>query len=177
MKNQFMPMFWGDLLANTMHLSTLEVGAYVLLIAHAWEHQANVAVMDLQRVAKVSNFQWHQIRPRLSQFFDTSTVPNFWHHERVHTELCRVAEISNKRKEAALQKHSKSSAKVYANDPHLSSYLPIENLNLGKEGETPSVQAQGNYRDPGVDYRSPPRTKSDNVLEPVPERPATRRAP
>jgi hypothetical protein len=30
------------------------------------------------------------------------------------------------------------------------------------------VHVQVNYRDPGVDYRSPPRTKSDNMLEPLP---------
>lgn len=27
-----------------------------------------------------------------------------------------------------------------------------------------------NYRDPGVEYRSPPRTKSDNPLQPLPEK-------
>jgi hypothetical protein len=30
------------------------------------------------------------------------------------------------------------------------------------------VQVQVNYRDPGVEYRSQPRTKSDNVLTPLP---------
>jgi hypothetical protein len=30
------------------------------------------------------------------------------------------------------------------------------------------VQVRVNYRDPGVEYRSPPRQKSDNVLEPLP---------
>ena len=42
MKYQFMPVFWGDFLANTMDLTAQEVGAYLLLIAHAWEHDGRV---------------------------------------------------------------------------------------------------------------------------------------
>jgi hypothetical protein len=38
------------------------------------------------------------------------------------------------------------------------------------------VQVQADYRDPGVSYRSPPRTKSDNVLTPLPDKQATIRA-
>lgn len=45
---------------------------------------------------------------------------------------------------------------------------------LGKGREVPSgqvVQVHVNYRDPGVEYRSPPRTKSDNPLQPLPDKP------
>ena len=66
--------------------------------------------------------------------------------------------------------HSKSSAKGDANGPYLLLYLPIENLNLGKEGEAPNLQMQVDHRDKGNEYRSPPRAKSDNVLKPIPER-------
>jgi hypothetical protein len=44
----------------------------------------------------------------------------------------------------------------------------LRDASLGKGSEAPTVQVQVNYRDPGVDYRSPPRAKSDNVLEPLP---------
>ena len=157
MKYQFMPMFWGDLFANTLHLSTLEMGAYILLIGHAWEHKAKIAVVDLQRVARVSNFQWHKVRPRLSQFFDTVTDPNNWIHHRVLSELTMAAELSNKRKEAGRANAQQVLSKKRAHDPPSTLQLHIENLTNGKGSD---------------DYRSPPRTKSDNVLTPIPERPS-----
>ena len=172
MKYQFMPMFWGDFFANTLHLTAQELGAYTALIGHAWEHDGRIAVNDLQRVARVSNHHWPQVRPRLEPFFDPSKVPNFWVHGRVLWELTRAAEISNKRKEAAMQMHSKSRANAeqvhMQTPPHLQ--LPIESLTNGKGREAPNMQVQVNWRDPGVDYRSPPRTKSNNPLQPLPEK-------
>src|SRR5262245_10233507 len=68
MKYPYMPLFWGDLLANIMHLSTLEAGAYMFLIAHAWEHDAKIAVCDLRRVTRITNYHWPRVRDRLEQF-------------------------------------------------------------------------------------------------------------
>lgn len=170
MKYQFMPMFWGDFFANTLHLSAYELGAYTALIGHAWEHDGIIPVSDLQRVARVSNFHWHKIRPRLEQFFNTTMVSNNWIHERVQSELTKAAEISNKRKDAALQMHSKSRANGYANH-HAStstSTTTFIDASLGKGRE-------GSSRDLGNDYRSPPRNKSDNPLSPIPDRPLVKR--
>lgn len=157
MKYQFMPMFWGDFFANTLHLTAQELGAYTALIGHAWEHDGNIAVADLQRVSRVSNRNWHKVRPRLEPFFSTLRGLHYWHHERVRAELLRAAEISNKRKDAALQKHSKSSANALQTPPHTT--LPIESFLNGKGSETPSAEKPVDYRDKGVEYRSPPRTK------------------
>lgn len=168
MKYQFMPMFWGDLLANTLHLSAQEAGAYLFLIAHAWEHDAKIAVTDLQRVARVSNFQWPKVRPRLSQFFNTIMDPNNWIHERVKSELIKAGEISNKRKDAALQMHSKSRANGYANHPPSTTTTTFINASLGKG-------SRGMSPDLGNDYRSPPKAKSDNPLMPLPDRPLVKR--
>ena len=178
MKYQFMPMFWGDFFANTLHLTAQELGAYVALIGHAWEHDAKIAVTDVQRVARISNYNWQKVRPRVEQFFDTLSVPNFWLHERVHSELTKAAELSNKRKDAALQMHSKSRANASGLHPHLHLQLPTDNLNLSEEGKAPNVQmhrpqptAAWHPRiDEADDYRSPPRQKSDNVLQPTPDK-------
>lgn len=169
MKYQFMPMFWGDFFANTLHLTAQELGAYTALIGHAWEHDGKIAVEDLQRVARVSNRSWPKVRPRVAAFFDTLSDAHLWTSQRVLTELTRAAEISNKRKDAALQMHSKSSANALQTPPHTTLQLPLESLSNGKGREAPTVQVQVNWRDKGVDYRAPPRTKSDNVLEPLPE--------
>src|SRR5207342_2665701 len=55
MKYPWMPLFWGDFLANTMHLSAQEAGAYLFLIAHAWEHDGEIPgeKVRLARIAHV----------------------------------------------------------------------------------------------------------------------------
>ena len=161
MKNQFMPMFWGDFFANTLHLSAQEIGAYVLLIAHAWEHNAEIETADAQRIARVDNRNWSRVRLKLAPFFEPKdglqgSAPRAV-HPRVSKELHRTGEISNKRKAAAEQ----MLAKKRANAPQLH-YTKIESSN-GKGRKTLAA----NYRDPGPDYRAPPRTKSNNVLAPL----------
>ena len=180
MKYPWMPLFWGDFLANTMHLSAQEAGAYLFLIAHAWEHEGQIPGdrIRLARIAHVRPDQWNKVWFALQNFFeikagvpsDGSTSVRWYTHHRVTDELRRLGKISNKRKEAAEQKHSNSFASAPANAPNVHRHplpIPIENLSSGKEGEAPSVQVHVNWRDPGVEYRSPPRTKSDNVLEPT----------
>jgi uncharacterized protein YdaU (DUF1376 family) len=177
-------MFWGDFFANTLHLTAQELGAYTALIGHAWEHDGEIAVRDLQRIARVSNFYWRKIRPRLEQFFSTSMDPNNWIHERVQSELTKAAEISNKRKDAALQMHSKSKANGHAHTPPSTTTTTFTDASLGKGSKEPDRETapaepkrvaeqarQGMSPDPGNDYRSPPRTKSDNVLTPIPDQP------
>ena len=173
MKYQFMPMFWGDFFANTLHLTAQELGAYVLLIGHAWEHGGKIPVADLQRVARVNNFHWTSVRARLEPFFRTSDVaPPMWHHGRVESELHRTGKLSNKNNKTTENLHPKTTAET----PTTILELHLENLSNGKGREAPTVQVQPvpappqppkpnlppvNYRDPGNDYRSPPTPKSD----------------
>jgi len=177
MKNPWMPMFFGDFLANTLHLSTAEIGAYVLLIAHAWEHNAEVPWDNARRIARMDTRSWKRVEEKLLPFFQCSApeaARRVRCSERVRLELARAAEISSKRKDAALQMHSKRRASADANASGLHMHPPSQSLkrSYAREGK----QANGTYRPSGMspeveDYRSPPRTKSDNVLEPIPDRP------
>ena len=176
MKYPWMPLFWGDFLANTMHLSAQEAGAYLFLIAHAWEHEGEIPGdrIRLARIAHVRPDQWSKVWRALQDFFeikaggpsnDRPTVRCYTHH-RVTDELHRLGKISNKRKEAALanaqQMQSKSSANGGANALTSTSTSNRESSS-GKVGEAPSMHVQVNYRDKGVDYRAPPAKKSDNA--------------
>jgi uncharacterized protein YdaU (DUF1376 family) len=167
MKYQWMPLFNGDLLANTLHLSAQEFGAYMLLIIHAWEFSAKVKVADAQRIARVGNRHWTKVRDTLAPFFDPPDGLQGGAlevvHPRVAKELAIAAEMSNKRKAAAEQMHANRRARAENVHTH---YLNTTNKDSsnGVRKEAEAVQVQSNFRDPGVDYRSPPRTKSDNVL-------------
>jgi uncharacterized protein YdaU (DUF1376 family) len=179
MKYPFMPLFLGDLCADTLHLSAQEFGAYVLLFCHAWKHNGTVVVKDAQRIARVDNRQWGKVRAKLAVFFEpqdalggsaTEAV-----HPRVVKELAMAAEISNKRKGAAEQMHAKRRANASSLHMHPPSPSHLKNTNGSKNG--PSRQASatkldlGPSPDQGNEYRSPPAAKSDNTLERIPERP------
>jgi uncharacterized protein YdaU (DUF1376 family) len=167
MKYPWMPLFWGDFLANTMHLSAQEAGAYLFLIAHAWEHDGEIPSEPVRqaRIAHVRHDQWKKVWASLEDFFEIARDgPSIGRptHRRVMDELHRLGKISNKRKEAALQKHGKSNGFA----PASTSTSNRESF-LGKEGEVSTVQMHAkflNKDDPNA--RFPPPTKSDNVLDP-----------
>lgn len=156
MKYPWMPLFWGDFLANTMHLSAQEAGAYLFLIAHAWEHNGTIPAekVRLARIAHVRQDNWKKVWCALQPFFEIKAegpLISGYTHQRVLDELRRLGKISNKRKEAILQRYNKRTT----NDPTSTSTTNRDLLN-GKRRKAD---------DPN--YRSPPAKKSDNVLVPL----------
>src|SRR5262245_26838363 len=95
MKYPWMPLYWGDFFANTLHLSASELGAYVLLIAHAWEHDGLVPLDRAQRIARVDNRNWKHVKEKLLPFFE-DIGPGTMRHVRVLSELAHAAEIASK---------------------------------------------------------------------------------
>jgi hypothetical protein len=83
-----------------------------------------------------------------------------------------LGKISSVRKEAAKQMLSKWSA----NAPNSRSKPKPKNTSLNgfNKSEGTSFEGRAPLRgmspDEGVDYRSPPRTKSDNQLQAIPEK-------
>jgi uncharacterized protein YdaU (DUF1376 family) len=87
-----MPLYVGDYLADTMHLSTEEHGAYLLLIFHYWQCRGlPTADEQLARIARVSLAKWKKIRPVIAEFFDEG-----WKHPRIEEELAKTADFSQK---------------------------------------------------------------------------------
>jgi uncharacterized protein YdaU (DUF1376 family) len=171
-----------------MHLSAQEAGAYLFLIAHAWEHDGKIPSepVRLARIAHVRQDQWKKVWCALEEFFEIEAHgPSISAitHGRVVNELHRLGKISNQRKEAAKQKHSKSNgaARPSTSSSNVDSFL-------GKQEEGSAVQKHsidpraslelqlaqkrhlGISPDEGMDYRSPPRKKSDNPLAAIPDR-------
>jgi uncharacterized protein YdaU (DUF1376 family) len=105
-----MPLYIGDFIADTMHLSATETGIYIRLIMHCWQH--GTIPRDPRKLALISHCDtrlWHKHEKTVLEFFDAvdaSTV----HHRRVTSELLRSDEISSKRKASAMQKHRKETA-------------------------------------------------------------------
>lgn len=97
----WMPWHIGPYLADTMHLSTLEHGAYDLLLLHGWRNEGKIVDDDklLARVTKLPLDQWRAIRPTLQAFFSAFQDPMLgacWVQKRQMEELVKAKEQKDK---------------------------------------------------------------------------------
>lgn len=70
-----MPLLIDSYLGDTTHLTTLEHGAYFLLLLSAWRRDDACLPDDddlLARYTKLTKGQWKRIRPIIEPFFDVS---------------------------------------------------------------------------------------------------------
>ncbi|MHC1760544.1 MAG: DUF1376 domain-containing protein [Negativicutes bacterium] len=97
-----MQLYIGDYLGDTAHLTTLEHGAYMLLIMHYWQSGKPLPNSNgrLARVARMSNEEWTAVRDTLAEFFiDDGTN---WIHKRIEKELNRFSAKSEQAKAAGI---------------------------------------------------------------------------
>jgi uncharacterized protein YdaU (DUF1376 family) len=96
----WMPVYIGDYLADTMHLSTEQHGAYLLLLFHLWRrgilHDDDVA---LAKITGLNKSAWSNARLVLAEFF--SIQDGLWRHGRVERERIRVAAKQQSRAKSA----------------------------------------------------------------------------
>lgn len=94
----WMPFYVADYLKDTRHLSTLEHGAYFLLIAHAWINGGALPKDErrLARIAGISPREWKQSGGVLMDFFQDAG--DVWRHKRIDKELVRASNIIEQRR-------------------------------------------------------------------------------
>lgn len=96
MSHAWMPLYIADYLADTTHLSTVEHGAYMLLIMTYW--QKGCLPDDerkLARICRLTDAEWSDIRDTIAGLFGPG-----WTHKRIDEELSSADEIIAKRKAA-----------------------------------------------------------------------------
>lgn len=111
----WMPLYVADYLGDTGHLSTVEHGAYLLLMMHYWQHGA---LPDddrkLSRICRMTPDEWADIRDTISEFFDPG-----WVHKRIDAELEKAEDVISKRRAAgkagAIARYGKGKASAIAN--------------------------------------------------------------
>lgn len=96
-----MPIYWGDYLKDTGHLSAAEHGAYLLLIGHYWTTGAPLPDDEaaLRRIARMEAREWKASRGTLRAFFQVAD--GVWRHKRVEAEMTRAKAVYQKRVDAA----------------------------------------------------------------------------
>ena len=89
----WMPLYVGDYLGDTGHLTTAQHGAYLLLMMHYWR-KGELPDDDRQlcKITKLSLRTWCEYRPTLQDFFYEG-----WKHKRIDAELSRMLQVSQKR--------------------------------------------------------------------------------
>lgn len=71
MSRPFMPWYIGDYLRDTGHLTTEQHGAYLLLLAHCWQHERIPASAgERAAIAKLTPGRWKAIGGPVERFFE-----------------------------------------------------------------------------------------------------------
>ena len=94
----WMPLYIGDYKRDTAHLTTLEHGAYLLLIMHYWE--TGPLPNDDKRLAKIAGVslkQWFSLRETVISFFSEANAKQLLRHKRIDDELIKAENITAKR--------------------------------------------------------------------------------
>jgi len=70
----YLPLWTDAYLADTSHLSTIEHGAYLLLLMAMWRNKSTLPNDDklLARYARLNAGQWRRIKPTILGFFDVT---------------------------------------------------------------------------------------------------------
>jgi len=96
MRRNWMPLYIPDFLADTVHLSTAEIGAYLCLIMDYWLHDG--LPDDDHKLAAICRLpirSWRQMRPTIQAFFYDG-----WSHKRIDAELAKMITSSERRQMA-----------------------------------------------------------------------------
>jgi uncharacterized protein YdaU (DUF1376 family) len=93
MGRPWMPLYIGDYLKDTGHLTTLQHGAYLLLIMHYWQHGGLPADDAAKaRICRLTGKQWESNCLAFASLFHSD-----WSHKRIDGELEKQKIISEKR--------------------------------------------------------------------------------
>lgn len=77
-----MPLYVGDYLRDTGHLTTEQHGAYMLLLMHCWQHDALPETANGRAaVARLTPKRWEVMAPTIERFFQPDGK-----HKRVEAE-------------------------------------------------------------------------------------------
>ena len=94
----YMQLYIADYLADTMHLSAEEHGAYLLLMFNYWQTGKPIPKNRLAKIARLTNERWADVEPSLREFFCDNGEE--WVHLRIAEDLASVREKLTKKSAA-----------------------------------------------------------------------------
>ncbi|WP_247147216.1 YdaU family protein [Escherichia coli] len=94
----YMQLYIADYLADTMHLSAEEHGAYLLLMFNYWQTGKPIPKNRLAKIARLTNERWADVEPSLREFFCDNGEE--WVHLQIEEDLASVREKLTKKSAA-----------------------------------------------------------------------------
>lgn len=146
----YMQFYVADYLADTMHLSTEEHGAYLLLIFNYWQTGKPLPKNRLAGIARLSNDRWTDVEQSLNEFFTDDG--NVWAHQRIERDLLSVKGAQSQRSEAGKKSAEKRLAKKMQ-----------ENHKQSNDRST-GVERDGNDRSTNIDTDKDKELKDKHLL-------------
>jgi uncharacterized protein YdaU (DUF1376 family) len=139
MNRPWMPLYVGDYLGDTGHLTTTQHGAYLLMMMHYWRKgELPNDDRQLSKIAKLPLKTWCEYRATLQDFFYDG-----WKHKRIDAELAKMMRVSEKRAIAG-QKGGIGSALAR---------MKLENSARSRQVPRPAIAVQSSAQGPaGADH-------------------------
>jgi uncharacterized protein YdaU (DUF1376 family) len=149
-----MPLYIGDYLRKTMHLTIDQHGAYLMLIMACWCGGGSLPNDDkiLSGTCRVTEKKWREkLRPRMERFFVIDDAG--WHNRRVDEELAKAKDITATRRAAGQagglakgkQTGSKTDSKIEANAIAKGKQNASKQVAIAKQNPTPSPKKEEEY--------------------------------
>jgi len=135
----WMPLYIGDYLADTTHLTYAEHGAYLLLIMVYWRSGKPLPDDDvlLARYCRANRWQWKTLRPVLEPFFQVRD--GAWSHVRVTRELAHAASKSAAARANVLTRYKEKNDDLRTKVPSTTDGLPSGYSSPSQEDKKDSV--------------------------------------
>ena len=112
MNRPWMPLYVADYLNDTVHLTTAEHGAYLLLLMYYWTHGGLPDDENaIRRITKMSKPNWKRCGKTVLDFFPC--VSDSRHNSRADRELAKAIGKSSVNSANAKRKHSDRSANAH----------------------------------------------------------------
>ena len=120
----YMKLYIGDYLGDTSHLSTIQHGAYLLLIMAYWQKGGCIRNADamLRQCTRTTEEEWAECKEIVLEFFEERE--GFLYHNRIDKELHKRAVISGKSKIAADKRWGKIDADALPT--HMPTHMPTQ---------------------------------------------------
>ncbi|MEM1040877.1 MAG: DUF1376 domain-containing protein [Pseudomonadota bacterium] len=163
-RRPYMQLFVSDYLGDTMHLSTEQHGAYLLLLMSMWNAGGELPDDDrkLAHITRLSVKKWKAHRPDMKALFDVGD--GVWQSARMTKELQKVESQSQSRSSAgakgarakALKTNKPDKANAQAGLKHTRYQIP--------DSSSLCSEPHGRAREPGLFGEAPPKK-----IEPSPQ--------
>ena len=164
----YLPLYVGDYLRDTQHLSEAEDGVYCRLLMHYWASGEPLPA-DNKKLAAIARVSLHKWMGRYRQIMLTFFSPNAesWHNRRMDFELARWREQSvNNQKAArirwdadAMRAHSDGNANAM---PPVPVPVPVPVPEVNTRSKTLAANAAGAWEEFWQNY--PKKTAKKDAL-------------